>query len=131
MLLRNIFYFICKHNSYSNDQYYHSILSEQHCFFFVITSILLSRSSYFNLVFPDIFSYTSMGTLTEISTFLGFLGYPHYPRSSDIVVSIYSNIFYILSINIFIITTFNKFAYRYIYICLYFYHQQQMKYIDT
>ena len=41
-------------------------------FFLVITGIVLSRSSYFKLVFPLIFSYTSRGTLSKISTFRNF-----------------------------------------------------------
>ena len=70
MLLRKIFYFICKVIQIIST-FLWSILSfdslRATLFFLFIISILSSRSSYFNLIFPLIFTYNSRGTLTEIS----------------------------------------------------------------
>ena len=66
MLLRKIFYFICKYKLIKRiTTFLWSMLSfgslRLTLFFLVIIGILLSRSSYFNLVFPLIFSYTCRG----------------------------------------------------------------------
>ena len=56
-------------------------------FFLVIISILLSRSSYFNLAFPSIFCLIPLrGTLMEISTFRSFFRFPRHLRSGGMVV---------------------------------------------
>ena len=49
--------------------------SHKNIAFLVIISILSSRSSNLNLVFPLIFSYTSKGTLIETSTFRSFFSF--------------------------------------------------------
>ena len=65
MLLRKIYYIICKANSNNcNILMVDIIISFSHSnivFFLVITGVLLCHLSYFNLVFLIIFTYTSSG----------------------------------------------------------------------
>ena len=70
MLLRKIFYFIYKYELIQiNTTFLWSILSFDSLvaalFLLVITGVVLSRLSYFNLVFPPVISYTSMGDPNE------------------------------------------------------------------
>ena len=74
----------------------------QYILVLVIIGILLSHSSYFNLVFPPTYSYIFSGDHNRNKFILGaFLGYPRHLRTSGTLVSIFSNICYITSIIIF------------------------------
>ena len=91
-------------------------------FFIVIIATLLSSLSYFNLVFPLIFTYSSRETLMEIVTFRGFC--LCHLRSSGILVKICSKAFISQTI-IFIITAFNNPGYIYSH----FFARWQVKYL--
>ena len=77
LLLRKIFYFICKPELIQIiTTFLRSILPFNFfiatLIFLVIVNILLSCSSYFNLVFPPTFFINSWGTLMKISTSWSF-----------------------------------------------------------
>ena len=72
-VLKKMLYLICKANSNNYLIIMINIIIFWFFHLFLVTiAILLSGLSYFNLVFPLIFTYTSRGTLMEITTFRSF-----------------------------------------------------------
>ena len=72
-VLKKMLYLICKANSNNYLIIMINIIIFWFFHLFLVTiAILLSGLSYFNLVFPLIFTYTFRGTLMEITTFWSF-----------------------------------------------------------